>query len=285
MGIRRYSRSEIEAKMEQLGTLFDAVRLVDPASLRCMEFGAEDTLISTDVPCHQFWNREGRCINCISARAVTMGERQTKVEFLDNRAFFVCAEPVDIDGTICSMECLVEMKDILLSAFGKNIFRHKIETMNEKIYMDSLTGVYNRRYYDEIASGIFSTGVAFLDVDHFKQFNDQYGHAAGDVILHDAAQAIKRRIRDTDGLIRYGGDEFLLFFTNLYDADTFVRKLKLIQEDVARVRVPESPDEQLTVSIGAIFDFRMVGSMLNEADRQMYEAKSRADHLSVRIVE
>lgn len=281
--IPAYDRVQIEARMSSLRTLFDVVRLVDPSSLRCLAFDGREFLKNTEIPCHEFWKSDGRCVNCISARAVTQKARQTKVEFQDDRAFFVLAEPVNVNGRICSLECVLEMKDILLSAFGKNIFRHKIESMNKKIYMDSLTGIYNRRYYDEIASGLFSTGVAFLDVDHFKHYNDEYGHAAGDRILHEAAQTIKKAIRDTDGLIRYGGDEFLLFFTNLHNPDTFKRKLEKIRQDVAGIRIPDLPDIVLSISIGAVFDFKMVGRMRNEADKEMYKAKKMPGHISVLI--
>ena len=81
----------------------------------------------------------------------------------------------------------------------------------EELYRDSLTGAYNRRYYEEVVrKTIGPAGVALLDVDNFKICNDTYGHYAGDMALKTAANAIQSCIRESDLLIRYGGDEFLL---------------------------------------------------------------------------
>ena len=81
----------------------------------------------------------------------------------------------------------------------------------EELYRDSLTDAYNRRYYEEVVrKTIGPAGVALLDVDNFKICNDTYGHYAGDMALKTAANAIQSCIRESDLLIRYGGDEFLL---------------------------------------------------------------------------
>ena len=81
----------------------------------------------------------------------------------------------------------------------------------EELYRDSLTGAYNRRYYEEVVrKSIGPAGIALLDVDDFKICNDAYGHYAGDMALKTATKAIQSCIRESDLLIRYGGDEFLL---------------------------------------------------------------------------
>lgn len=85
------------------------------------------------------------------------------------------------------------------------------ESYRAKLYHDVLTGTYNRRYYEDIASRIVGpAGIALMDVDDFKICNDTYGHHAGDVALKTVASAIQSCIRSSDLLIRYGGDEFLL---------------------------------------------------------------------------
>ena len=82
---------------------------------------------------------------------------------------------------------------------------------NTKLYHDALTGVYNRRYYeDAVRSMIGPAGVAVMDLDDFKVYNDTYGHHAGDLVLETTTRVIRSCIRPTDTLIRYGGDEFLL---------------------------------------------------------------------------
>ena len=85
------------------------------------------------------------------------------------------------------------------------------QAFEEKLYRDPLTGIYNRRYYEEVArKTIGPAGVALMDVDDFKICNDTYGHYAGDMALKTVANTIQSCIRKSDLLIRYGGDEFLL---------------------------------------------------------------------------
>ena len=82
------------------------------------------------------------------------------------------------------------------------------------LYIDSLTGTYNRRYFEEYFQGEEdSEAVVVMDVDNFKRVNDHYGHYAGDCVLQSVAKTISSSIRKTDAVIRYGGDEFVILFT------------------------------------------------------------------------
>ena len=90
------------------------------------------------------------------------------------------------------------------------------QAFEEKLYRDPLTGIYNRRYYEEVArKTIGPAGVALMDVDDFKICNDTYGHYAGDMALKTVANTIQSCIRASDLLIRYGGDEFLLVLSGI----------------------------------------------------------------------
>jgi diguanylate cyclase (GGDEF)-like protein len=92
--------------------------------------------------------------------------------------------------------------------------------LKDKAYRDSLTGVYNRRYLEEIARSELTSGgskgmplcVAMLDIDHFKEVNDSLGHEEGDKVLRALAAYLKSRTRSGDAIVRYGGEEFLLIF-------------------------------------------------------------------------
>ncbi len=96
---------------------------------------------------------------------------------------------------------------------------------HEKLYMDALTGAYNRRYYEEQIKNLNTTaGVAMLDLDDFKLYNDAIGHDAGDAVLMTIVNEVRKNVRKTDILIRYDGDEFLLLMPGV-DVDTFVQKL------------------------------------------------------------
>ena len=281
--IRSYNRQQIEAYMAQLRKVFDSVRLVSPAETCCLNCNDAGGLEKSGTACYAAWKKGTRCVNCASARAISENERQTKIEFSDDKAYFVLTEPVEVNGTICAMECIVETNDLRTSVFGRNLVQSQLNTVNDKIYSDSLTGIYNRRYYDEIAKSLFCTGIAFLDVNHFKKFNDTYGHEAGDVVLREVAQTIKRNIRNTGCVIRYGGDEFLVFFQKLQNQLAFLKRLQYIQQKIESIQLPRLPKEKIGVSIGAVFDFNRVEKMLYDADQHMYKAKKLPEHISVQI--
>ena len=85
----------------------------------------------------------------------------------------------------------------------------KEQSYRQRLNHDALTGTYNRRFYEEVVrNNLGPAGIALMDIDDFKICNDTYGHHAGDLALETVAKAIRSCIRETDLLIRYGGDEF-----------------------------------------------------------------------------
>ena len=154
---------------------------------------------------------------------------------------------------------------------------------------DSLTGAYNRRYFDqrlmEETDRALRTGqpltCMMLDVDHFKQINDGFGHAAGDVVLREMTQLIKAQLRTSDVMARYGGEEFavLLTQTETGAAHTIAER---IRQKVADARFAADGGTMLaaTLSVGvAMLDrSRQPGtagaSLVAEADAAMYRAKN-----------
>ncbi|MGF7186086.1 diguanylate cyclase (GGDEF)-like protein/PAS domain S-box-containing protein [Desulfitispora alkaliphila] len=108
----------------------------------------------------------------------------------------------------------VTLKQELEKAHQK--LQYKYQTVKEMAITDGLTGLYNRQYMKQLISGVIKidtelSGVLVIDINKFKQINDEYGHAEGDKILQQTANILKKSIRkDTDIAIRYGGDEFLL---------------------------------------------------------------------------
>ena len=92
------------------------------------------------------------------------------------------------------------------------------EALRSQSIIDALTGLFNRRYLEEILEREVrratrseqSVGVMMLDLDHFKNFNDTYGHEAGDAVLREAAAFLKRSVRAEDIVCRYGGEEFVI---------------------------------------------------------------------------
>lgn len=125
--------------------------------------------------------------------------------------------------------------------------------LGDQIFNDSLTGVYNRRYYDEQASELLVQAAAMLDIDHVKEGNDIWRHMAGDAALRQVTQVVSSCTRRTDIFLRYGGDEFLLAFEDI-PQDVFMRKLEDICAAVERTEVPGYPQIHLTLSIGGVYE-------------------------------
>ena len=117
-------------------------------------------------------------------------------------------------------------------------------------------------------------GIAMLDLDDFKTYNDIYGHVAGDKVLVTVSAAIISCIRKTDRLVRYGGDEFLLVMPGI-SLEAFVEKLHRIQDLICNMSVEGYPQLKLSVSIGGtLTNGETVGKAMCRADEFMYQAKT-----------
>lgn len=157
---------------------------------------------------------------------------------------------------------------------------------SSKLYHDALTGTFNRRYYEEVVHNFSGTaGVALIDLDDFKIYNDTYGHQAGDRALEVAASAILSCIRPTDMLIRYGGDEFLLILTGI-PSGVLRAKLEQIRDRVHDSVVPGYSQLYLSVSAGGVIKTTdsSMGTAVSIADKLMYQAKEMKDAVVVNEV-
>lgn len=160
--------------------------------------------------------------------------------------------------------------------------KHEDATALSRI--DPLTGLANRRSLDADlgtlqgapASGR-SFAVVMVDVDHFKQFNDRNGHAAGDAALRAVAEALRGGVRDQDRVYRYGGEEFSLVLPDVDRAEA-EQVAERVRELVQQIDLPGSaqqPGGALSVSVGvALVPSIEPASALHAADRALYDAKS-----------
>ena len=267
---------EAERKMESLREVFQVVRLVDGKMLMDREKRINAGDLSETCQCYTFWKKDKECKNCSSLLALKEQTQKIKFEFLDLQVFQVISRYVEIDGRPYVMEMIQNLDEsIQIDQEGYDKLISKLSGYNEKLYTDVLTGIYNRRFFEEkIKNMEDEAGIAVIDLDDFKLHNDTYGHSAGDAALITTANIIKKYIRKTDILIRYGGDEFLLILPSI-KKHIFEDKLKLIQEKIHDAVVPKYEKMQLSVSIGgAIFREGNIEDAIASADRQMYIAKN-----------
>ena len=152
---------------------------------------------------------------------------------------------------------------------------------------DPLTGVWNRRQFDVALTGeidrVARAGeaalVLMIDIDHFKSVNDTHGHAAGDVVLKEVAQALRECIRPMDTLARVGGEEFAMILPNC--PPSFGQAVaERVRKKVENLSVTIAPGQQVsvTVSLGGAFAPQWVRSSaplwIDRADQQLYRAKT-----------
>lgn len=279
----QFTEAEIILLMRQLSSVFDVVRLVEPAVGEQWTLDEENNLKKGRDQCWEVWQKGAQCSSCISCRAIAQRMRVTKFEFANDDLYHVTAKYVEVDGRACSLElvCFVP-EDTILEGYGRRDVIEAITKHNKRVYTDPLTGAYNRRYLEELFQGdVPGRAVAMIDVDDFKQVNDTYGHGTGDLVLKGVVGAILGCVRSADAVIRFGGDEFVVLFDGMAP-EKLPEKLEQIRQRVRSLKLPEAPGLQQTVSIGAACGTGGVKKMIDRADRMLYRAKnSGKDRVSI----
>ena len=247
------TKKQAEEMLVYLGDLFTEVRLLDIEAVKHLEK------------------------NSLSLRAFWEKCQKTRLEYIDSRVCQKISRYVEIDGQPHVVEIL-NVLDVTTESFEnvREQLTAKVRGYDEELYLDALTGAYNRRYYENRIRKVRGhAGVAMIDLDDFKLYNDTCGHNAGDLVLNTIVGSIRGCICKTDILIRYGGDEFLLILQDV-DEEIFSKKLKQIRDMVCEAEVPGYARLRLTVSIGGVLaDNETIESAVARADGLMYQAKNR----------
>lgn len=280
----KITRQQAAEEAKMLEKVFDVVRFLEGDFFEQMQ---DDPRIGVKIgmcQCYDFWKKNKPCENCTSMKAYAEKKQKTKLEFLDADVFLVISRYLEIDDEACVMELVKHLEnDTLIDTDGRDKLVGKLKGYQDKLYIDPVTGVYNRRYFeDEIRNMQNSAGVAMIDLDDFKLYNDIYGHDMGDQVLCIVADVIKNCIRKTGKLIRYGGDEFLLILSDMVRG-TLRGKLLQIQEAIENATIPNCPRLKLTASIGGVIsEDGKIDEAIAKADQLMYKAK---DHKAQVITE
>ena len=159
----------------------------------------------------------------------------------------------------------------------------QLAELREAATIDFLTGVRNRRSFYEVAGPLFAAArrgqakitIGLIDIDHFKDINDQHGHDVGDVVLAEVAECLSSVVRGTDLLARFGGEEFCILALNIMDeggAGAYFERLRQLFEE----RPVETPSGvfRITISTGVCNQMKgTLDEMIAEADSMLYSAK------------
>lgn len=189
-------------------------------------------------------------------------------------------EDVFIVGlTVAVAQPVIEMARSLQSENEK--LKLKLHWVEELAARDGLTGLYNYRAFQESVQEMADKRFAILliDVDYFKDFNDQYGHLVGDMVLKQIGKVIEENVRRGDRVFRYGGEEFAVLLENV-DEEVAVFTAERIRTCVANRPMCSNGQEisGITISIGvSVFDKmqKSTHEIFEQADQALYQAKGK----------
>ena len=275
-----FTAQEIQNMITCLRHVFDLVCLVDPSRGCEVEIDESGNLVDRPNSQYSNWRTEEAQCNGMAMRALVEHTQLTEFEFVDEDLYHLTVRYVSVEGRSCTLEMISRVTDTtLLDGIGKPEIVEAISNHNTRMYIDPVTGVYNRRYYEDHFLNLNALrAVAMIDVDDFKHINDTYGHAVGDKVLNAIAAAINSCVRNTDVVIRFGGDEFVVIFSGL-PREVLSSRIRGICNKVNEIVIEGHPELCASVSVGGAYGKDSLRKLIEEADRKMYiekESKNRA---------
>ncbi len=192
-------------------------------------------------------------------------EQLISAKFLKIGANDFINKPFSDEELICRVNNSLEIKEYL-------------DKMTNMAHLDFLTGLYNRRHFFEEINHILTSdkfAIAMIDIDDFKKINDTYGHDAGDKVIKSISTVLKRSIKGSDIVARFGGEEFCVALDNIDQKHAIGFFLKL-KELISKKYVDFKDDKiYFTVSIGLSFGEKNgdINKLINYADEALYKAK------------
>ncbi len=271
------TKEEAIDTIHKLRKVFTVVRLIDVRNCRVVDLEINPCDEDKLGHCYDFWNKKGRCLNCVCSKVLADKKQKSKYERLDGQLYQVVAKYLVIDGLVYVLEMINKIDDNVIIDTSTNLeLEGYYNRYNELLYIDALTQVYNRRFYEErVKTSTRPSGVAMLDIDNFKLYNDVYGHDVGDAALRTVARITKECLKRDDMVIRYGGDEFIIVMPGVKTAE-FNNTLKQICAKVRDAVISGYSQLNLTLSIGGVqLKNETVKDAVARADKLMYQAKTR----------
>ena len=232
--------------LQYLQISYDLVRYVDPITNKVIHIEKDGKMWESETACSDIWNCLEKCSNCISRLSMQTRKRMTKLEVAGDDPYQVVSMYVEIDGKPCCLEMASRIDgDFMPDGYSREEILSSVRIHKEKIYIDPVTGVYNKRYYVEKLSKMDNVAaLMFADIKNFKKINENFGHQAGDDVLHQVAGVLRDVAAGKGDVLRYSGDDFVTVFFKVAEEE-----LSEIQKEMCRrveaLRFPELPGVQL----------------------------------------
>ena len=232
--------------LQYLQISYDLVRYVDPITNKVIHIEKDGKMWESETACSDIWNCLEKCSNCISRLSMQTRKRMTKLEVAGDDPYQVVSMYVEIDGKPCCLEMASRIDgDFMPDGYSKDEILSSVRIHKEKVYIDPVTGVYNKRYYVEKLSKMDNAAaLMFADIKNFKRINENFGHQAGDDVLRQVAGVLRDAAAGKGDVLRYSGDDFVTVFFKATEEE-----LSEIQKEmcgrVEALRFPELPGVQL----------------------------------------
>ncbi len=232
--------------LQYLQISYDLVRYVDPITNKVIHIEKDGKMWESETACSDIWNCLEKCSNCISRLSMQTRKRMTKLEVAGEDPYQVVSMYVEIDGKPCCLEMASRIDgDFMPDGYSKDEILSSVRIHKEKVYIDPVTGVYNKRYYVEKLSKMDNAAaLMFADIKNFKRINENFGHQAGDDVLRQVAGVLRDAAAGKGDVLRYSGDDFVTVFFKATEEE-----LSEIQKEmcgrVEALRFPELPGVQL----------------------------------------
>ena len=232
--------------LQYLQIPYDLVRYVDPITNKVIHIEKDGKMWESETACSDIWNCLEKCSNCISRLSMQTKKRMTKLEVAGDDPYQVVSMYVEIDGKPCCLEMASRIDgDFMPDGYSRDEILSSVRIHKEKVYIDPVTGVYNKRYYVEKLSKMDNAAaLMFADIKNFKRINENFGHQAGDDVLRQVAGVLRDVAAGKGDVLRYSGDDFVTVFFKATEEE-----LSEIQKEmcgrVEALRFPELPGVQL----------------------------------------
>ena len=232
--------------LQYLQISYDLVRYVDPITNKVIHIEKDGKMWESETACSDIWNCLEKCSNCISRLSMQTRKRMTKLEVAGEDPYQVVSMYVEIDGKPCCLEMATRIDgEFMPDGYSKDEILSSVRIHKEKVYIDPVTGVYNKRSYVEKLSKMDNAAaLMFADIKNFKRINENFGHQAGDDVLRQVAGVLRDVAAGKGDVLRYSGDDFVTVFFKATEEE-----LSEIQKEMCRrveaLRFPELPGVQL----------------------------------------